>query len=325
MRFNGQKGFTLIEVLISLILITLISVAVMGSLGPWLSFKEKLDTQRKLTDLQTAIKLAYAANAMAVDSTGAQVIQFSDGSQMRSSTVQNGRCLPNAGTWQALKAFLPEGPTNSGLDGFQQPFCVFVSNQLSAQGPGATIYYHNIAIVSLGTTGVVNPGTSFDVNTGAFTAGGQNTGVLVNGYDVQLDKMTQTQKKLDKLSSVYETYFTAEYLSTASRDVTVDYFANSGPSGTWDTNGSVPGTSGFEPANAVLQSLGIGPQDALSPYESNNTILVNNTAGGAMGTSVRSSSATSGSGQPPYTALLIAPLPSPGGTESLVEVVTGNY
>ena len=318
MPIKLQRGFTLIEVLVSLVLITLISVAVMGSLGPWLSFKEKLDTQKKLTDAQAAITLAYTANAMSIDSNGAQVIQLANGGQMVSSAIQNGRCVNNLATWQAISSFLPEGPTNSSLDGFQQPLCVFISNQLSTSSPGATLYYHVIAIVSLGTAGVLNPGTNFNYQTGALNTAGDNTGILVNGYAVQSDKLAQTQKTLDKLSSAYETYFTSQYLSTASRDVTIDYFSNAS-----DPNGSIPSTGGqWQSAYNILQGLGIGPKDAQSPYEQNNTILVGNYNESLMGTTVRSN--VSYNGQPPFTAMLAAPVPSPDG-EYLIEIVNGNY
>jgi prepilin-type N-terminal cleavage/methylation domain-containing protein len=323
MPTRSQRGFTLIEVLIALVLVTLISVAIMGSLGPWLSFKEKLDTQHKLADAEAAIQLAYTANAMTVDSVGANYIQLSDGAQMLASTTQNGRCVANQNTWQALSNFLPEGPRNSSLDGFQQPFCVFISNQLSAPGPGATVYYHNIAIVSLGTSGLLDPATSFDANTGALNVAGDNTGILVNGYAVQLDKLNQTQKQLDKIASTYETYFTSEYLSTASRDVTIDYFANSGSGALgWDANGSVMVTSGWTAANTVLQPIGVSQQDAQTPYESNNVVLVGNTQESLDGATVRSPA--SNFNAPPYTALLAAPLPGPNGNY-LIETVHGNY
>jgi prepilin-type N-terminal cleavage/methylation domain-containing protein len=316
MRTRNQRGFTLIEIFVALVVVTLITTAVIGSLGPWLSFKEKLDTQRKLQDVQQAIKLAYAANAMTVDQNAAAYLQLANGGQMLSSSVQNGRCTSQISAWQAVSNFLPEGPQNSSVDGFSQPFCIFVSNQLSAPGAGATVYYHNVAVVSLGSTGKLDPSTSFNAETGALNVGGQNTGVLVNGYEIQSDKIAQTQKKLEKLASAYETYFTSQYLSTASRDVAIDYFSNA-----WDPNGSIPVTNGFTPANGVLSPLGIGPLDAQTPFEDNNTIYVGNNSESALGTSVRSGATA---GAPPYTALLYAPLPGPNGA-GIVEVVNGNY
>lgn len=321
MRIRNQRGFTLIEVLIALVLVTLISVAIMGSLGPWLSFKEKIDTQHKLTDVQTAITLAYTANAMTIDSVSDNYLQIYSGGQMVQSTPQsNGRCVTNLSSWQALSSYLPDGPANSALDGFQQPFCVYISNLISAQGPGATIWYHNIAIVSLGASGKINSGTSFDATTGALTLAGDNTGVLINGYAIELDKVNQVQKQLDKISSAYETYFTSEYLSTASRDVTVDYFANGGNS-TWDTNSSVPLTNGFSEAYSILQGIGVTPQDAVSSYETNNSIKVGNNAESLDGATVRSPNTN---GSPPYTALLQAQLPGPNGNY-LIEAVHGSY
>lgn len=319
-----QQGFTLLEILIALVLLTVISVVLVGSLGPWLSFKQKLDTERKLNDLKTAFTLAYDANAMTAEGESGALLKLATGTV--APTTQGGtQCVADPASWQALANFLPDGPQSSQLDGYGAPWCVLINPQQQTVINGAPVYFHTVAIVSTGRSGRLDPTTRLDPETGALTLGGDNMGVLVSGYAVQKTKLEQTQARLDKLASLYETYFTAQYLGNPARDIMVDYFATSNPTGAWDNSGAgtVGGTQGQleVPALTLLGSVGAGEVETTSAYETANQIYLANFNECIQGTCVRSSADGLA---PPYTALLYAPLPGPAGTY-LVKTVMGNY
>lgn len=323
---KAQAGFTLLEILVAMVLLTVISVVLVGSLGPWLNFKQKLDTERKLTDLKTAVSLAYGANAMTAEYETSGKLRLATGTVLP-STQAGTQCATDDASWQALSSYLPEGPQTAQKDGYGAPWCVLITPQLQTTINGVPVYYHNLAIVSMGKQGTLDKATQLDPATGALTLGGDNLGILISGYSVQKEKLEQTQARMDKLASLYETYFTTQYLSNPARDITVDYFATGNPSGNWDTSGTgtVPGTgssgsNGYS-ALSALGSLGVGPVEASSAYELSNQIQVANFNECVQATCVRSSA---NGGTPPFTALLYVPLPGPSGTY-LVKTVTGNY
>jgi len=320
---NKQKGFTLLEILIAMALLTVISIVMIGSLGPWLSFKQKLDTDRKLQDIKAALILAYGANAMTAESSAGPQLQLVTGTV--SQTPINGSvCVTDVATWQALATYLPEGPTVTQVDGYSAPWCVLITPQLQATLNGVTVYYHNIALVSMGREGKLDSATTLNPTTGALTLGGDNTGILVNGYSVQADKLTITVARMDKLASPYGIYFTSRYLGNPNRDIMVDYFATSNPGGSWDTSGTglVLGTqTGSEPASTILAPLGVSTLDGTSAYEVNNVIQVSNFSCEPITATCPQTSNNGGS--PPYSALLFTALPGP--QNILIKTITGNY
>ncbi|WP_262421473.1 type II secretion system protein [Paraburkholderia sp. UCT31] len=324
-RTSTQRGFTLLEIVVSMALMALISVVLASTLGPWMKLKQKIDTDHKLSDLQSSLTLLYSANAMtAEDSSGAAVSLAAGGQIVSSSIGGDRRCQNSAATWQAMAPYLAEGPTTARLDGGSNEFCIFVSPQLQTQQSGVTLYYHNIAIVSTGVRGMLDPGTGMDPSTGALSLGGDNAGVMVSGLSIQVAKLASTQNKLDTLATLYGTYFTTQYLANSARDISIDYFAAANPTGLWDSaSGSVQGTAGQENYSAfsALSVLGVTAQDTQTDYETNTTIYLANYNECPAGQCVRSNW---NGGSAPFTAILYAPVPGPGGNFAM-KVVSGNY
>jgi predicted aconitase len=132
---------------------------------------------------------------------------------------------------------------------------------------------------------------------------------------------------MQRIESLYESYFTTRYLATASRDISIDYFAtaNAGGGSAWDSGGNaiVSNTSGNTQSNAYdyLHQLGVSLQDATTPYETDNQIKIGNYNECWGSTCVRSSANV---GAPPFTAVLFAQLPGPSGA-GITQTVTGNY
>lgn len=324
---RGQRGFTLIELLISLAILTAISLSLLSFLSPWMAFKQKLDTDRKLMEIKTLFSTVYERNAWTAESTNAAVFAFAGGTLTNSPVNADGSCSSQAATLQSLASYFSDGLPQGEMDGYANPFCFLISPQLSILKNGVNVYYRNIAMVSSGRNSKLDAGTAMNVATGALTLSGDDYGVLINGYTIQDKKFRETEARLTRIATLYESYFTGLFLSNPSRDITIDYFARSNPTGAWsDTAGTVAGTQGgFKAVSTQLVDLGLGPEEAYSSYEVNNAISVGNfnecVTQPTGTTCVRSSSA---GGAPPYTALLIAPLPGPV-TNYMVKVAVGNY
>ena len=329
---HKAKGFTLIEILISLAILTVISLFLLSFLTPWMTFKQKLDTDRKLTEMKSLITSVYERNAWAVDSVSTADFTYAGGVLSTSTLTASRACNSQLPALTALASYFTDGLPSGESDGYGNTFCFLISPRLPAPQNGVTLYYHNVAVVSAGRDMALDAGTSIDAVTGALTLGGDDTGVLINGYTIADKKYRETAARLARVATMYESYFTAKFLENAARDVTIDYFGNTtaGCAGAWDATGTIGCTAGAIETPAVsiasvLSPLGIGPEEGQSSYESNNTMYVanyNETLAQASGTTtVRSSN---GGAAPPFTALLYAALPGPQ-PNYVIKVAVGNY
>jgi prepilin-type N-terminal cleavage/methylation domain-containing protein len=320
----NQKGFSLIEVLIALGLVAVLSVIALNAMTPWLKFKQTLDTDRKLQDMRQALQSAYQANAMtAEDTTGRSFLGL-----VHDTSGAGSACNSQANALASrFSTYLPEAADGASNDGFTNPLCFFITPQLSKSVEGVTLYYRMLAIVSTGQGGVLSSATSFDPVTGKLTLGAGNRGVVVDAYSVQYSKYRDTLERVNRISSLYETYFLTRFMNTADRDITRDYFYKNGTSG--DTGGSIYLTSAWTPTIVLFSStLGLGAADTSSPYESSNSIDVGNNSESitinGITTTVRSPVSLTTGATPPYTALLRAKLPGPS-TNYLLRAVVGTY
>lgn len=313
---KAQQGFTLVEALVSLALITIISLVVIGALAPWVGFKQSIDTERKLQDVKQGLLSYYDANAMTVEAQGSG--RF--GPFQRSALTPGQGCADQLSAFESLSSKFSESAQQVAKDGYVNPWCVLVSEPLSTLRDGVTLWYRNVAMVSTGRDGKLDTKTAMD-SAGNLVTDGDDSGVVVSGYDVQAGKLNETLKRLERVSNMYETYFTTRFLANTDRDITRYYFSR-----TYDNTGAVPSTEGnWTPVASALASIGVASTDALTPWEQFNNIEVGNATEQINGVQVRSP-ATTGVGTLPYTALLRARLPAPAGqTAYATQVVVGNY
>ena len=324
---HNQTGFTLIEVMITMSLITFLAFFVIDSLGPGLAFKQRIDTERKLKELHTAVKFAYDSNPMRMESDAGTVLTLPLG-VVPSSTLNEVRsCITPTQNLAALAPFLTSSAENATLDGFNQPLCLVVSNRLQRTFDGVPLNYHNIALISGGTNGVLEEGTSFNPETGILITTGDDTGTLIDGFSIQATKLKELKNRLDNIAMSYSTYFTNRFLSSPARDISVDYFAN-----TWDTAGSIAETTGGAvPVGTALAQLGLGDLESKAPYEfiatqagaDNNDIMLNNSNGCVPPDDAPCVRSPTSGDIPPFTVILYAILP--GGESSISKTVTGSY
>lgn len=318
-----KSGFTLIETLVAIAIIALISTLLLGAVGPWIKLKQTMDTERKMLDLKQGFLSYYKDNAMAMERSGANKFM----ALSTSTFIDAGGSRQCVSQEEALKSFaykFSETVQELAVDGFKNPFCFIVSPVYSEVVNGVELPYRNLAIVTAGADGHVSPDSKF--NGRNFETTEDDRAVVVVGFDIQKEKLEETQKRMQKVAMMYETYFTARFMAYPDRDITRYYFSNA-----YDTNGSIPNTgANWSPITGNLDSLGISGSLTVSAWENLGlapNLLQYNNGSVADGSTVQiRSPQTSGVGNLPYTAMIRAQIPSTTGSARYVShTVVGGY
>lgn len=259
-----QRGFTLLEIVIAISLMILITAVILAGLGPWLKFKQRMETDIILKDLEQATVALYKANAFTIDDAnpaGTGVIDpvlgmaASGGLTLSTSTpatvlessceaydpagggaVQNNDTAALLTMLKPLQPYLAKPLDNVVLDGFSNRICVLVSPRLQRTVNGVPIFYHAVAFISVGDNGHLDANTKFQIPTAPegdvqlqIDPEGDDMGRMVDGFGIALTNYKTTHERLAKLAHAYETYFNIRFLTKDDRDITIDYFyANDG-------------------------------------------------------------------------------------------------
>lgn len=349
---NNSAGFTLIEVVIAIALIVLLTTVLLSSFGPWLRYKQRLDTETRLRDVGQSITALYKANAGDVDNSerASTLTTSAFGSTVGAMLLRDGRafnsnCPAVAGTFDAaetvtnsiesnlapLQPYAATPVANIARDGFNNGICIVVSPLQSATINGAKVQYHAVAVIALGESAKLDTATTFGPDaSGRWTLSldpaGANRGIVVDGYQIQVDNIKLTSERLARFAKAYETYFNVRYLMHPSRDITLDYFymdnggvgiPNRGNGNNLDSGnvvresrvglGSTWATASFDDVLAagpnIAANLGISMADSLDAW--GRPILFDNRSG------MVSAGADSGGASrlPPFTAVFLALLP----------------
>lgn len=300
-----SAGFTLLELSIAVTLLGILAFGVIGSFTPLFQAKTELATAERLKKIALAVGSAYRVNARTVDASVVREFRLSP-----TLVVANGTTAANATTQTALASIATYGQVSPGeleRDEYVGFHTFLISNRLSYPMPGGySVFYRKIAIVSPGYNGVVEPTTVMDPATGNVTIGGDDLVIVVDGFQIQKDLSDRTIASVNKIVAAYQNYFTNRYLANPTRDVSVDYFANTGtPASRWDTGG-LAGNSGGVLADASAlnfgQALGLSAVDMLDAY--GTPIQIDNSSSNSR----NPNNATAAMQIPPYSALVRAQL-----------------
>lgn len=243
-----QKGFTLVEIVIAIALVLMITAVVTQGLGPWIKFKQRLETEQNLKDLVQATTALYKANAYNIDDTdpdgptppflgpnGALSLDAASTPANRFRTdCKDGDPADTVSikeTLRPLQPYLSKSIMELAQDGFNNKICVLVSKRQYRDVNGARLFYHSVAFISRGDNTTLDTGTNF-VDNGTsmtLTLAGDDTGQMVDGFKIALENYQITLARLQKLTLAYETYFHIRYLTKSDRDISINYFyANNG-------------------------------------------------------------------------------------------------
>lgn len=332
-----QAGFTLFEIILGIIVVTILTAIVSTAQGPALTFFGKTETDARLKDLRIAIENAYRENVNVVENvadpdTAGRGFKTPSGVIGELRPGANGLCAENLAAFQALGPNLSTAGTLIIRDGFAHPFCIYISPRQSEVYEGADITYRTVAIVSGGVDGVVEPTTTLS-DDGVLTLDGDDRGITVGGRKIARDLIDRANATLDRVAGAYSTFFTTRYLSSVSRDVGVYFFsapsASAASPDSYDVGSSMPSTDGAataDPAGGGSSAdmvtigahtvLGLTPRDVLDPYGRN--VRIDNAS-----PLVRSPAAASVDARvAPFTARLAIITP---GNRVLSRTVVGNY
>lgn len=306
MRLRGSAGFTLIELLIALVTLTLMLSLVAPSLGPFINYDQRKTTLRKLEQVRAAMLLGYRDNAFTMEGTDLARLTFNGMAINHGATAAAG----SPGTFSGLARYSQLSPDQMVVDGYNRPVRVFVSNRLSRPVHGQQVFFRMAAVVSTGENGSLHPSTTFDVDTGVFTLGGDDMGVVIDGFEVQRELFDLTFKRLTRVADAYQAYFQARYLSDPTRDISINYFASAQPDGTtsprWDTGGSFRTSGGSAAALGTLNadvSLGMSEAEYVDGW--GNNITVDNSSAAVR----HPNNATVAMQTPPYSVRIGSTLP----------------
>lgn len=325
-----QRGFTLLEILVALVLIGGLYSIVADSFGPALAFRAEIETKEKQKDLRAAILAAYKINALQVDAEATAKLDFGAATGVMTPVVPDAttsRCNSTDTTFLPVARFSQSSAGVIFRDGYGNPMCLYITPRQSLTISGSTIFYHSVAVVSPGRDGVVHASTALDDTTGDLMLGGDDIGVLLDGRILAQSRYQLTIDSIKRAAEAYQAYFSVRYQTDPARSISVNYFAcgddttcpPAAASPTWDAGNGMPTTcAGPIP---MFRTTGISPHTVLGLSESDvtdgygNVLTLDN-----CGATVRNpANADPNMQTPPFTAVISTTLPG-GGTLSQTAV-----
>lgn len=310
---NKIQGFTLVELLVSLTVISLLVVSVLPMMDQAMRFNQRLETERNMKALAQALHAAYAQNAWLVDIAATPQFDTPLG------TITDGPARLEDFAYVLQLSGLSSDVL---LDGFNRPFEIRISQAQEQFYDGVMVPYRNIAIISnmggdITAAGqVLDSSTNWDPAAGTLQLSGYDTGEVVSGLGIQMRLMDIARGRLDLASKLYQEYYRARFLDSPSRDISVDFFTfkQSGGDPFFDSRqgnvarvgpsceAAVDGLAAASQLN-FSEALGISPSDLTNPWRDPTfpEMLVANCGSGPA--AIRSPDAPNPGQQfPPYTA-----------------------
>lgn len=262
-----QVGFSFLELTVVLVVLSLITTTVLDTFGPWVAYRARVETEKRLAEAHSAIDTAYRADAPSVEGDPGPRLVFGSGTIDQALPDANGVCQSTAATFAPVARFASASASVLGRDGSGAPLCVFVTPRQSASVAGTTLYYHVVAVVSPGENGVIESAASCATGlsaTGSLSLCGDDRGVLLDGYGLALANFRATQVRIERVAAAYQAYYTARFQADPTRNPAVDYFANSGtPASLWDGAGAMPPTGTCAGPVPLVATSGLSPHDVL--------------------------------------------------------------
>lgn len=325
-----QRGFSLVEIIVAMVLMGALYAIASDSFGPALAFRAEIETNERQKDLRQAISSAYKLNAVNVDAVTTATLTFGGTFGTLSPALPDAttkRCTSTATTFLPIARLSSMAPSDAYRDGYGSPFCVYITTRQSMNISGSTIYFHSTAIVSGGRNGVIDTGTTLNDTTGDLTLAGDDVGILLDGRNFAQERYDLTLASIKRAADAYQAYSSVRYQTDPARSISVDYFSCGDDSTCppasvnplWDSGNGMPSTCAG--AIPMYRTTGISPHAVLGLSQSDvtdgygNIITMDN-----CGASVRSpGNATASLRSPPYTAVISTTLPG-GGTLSQTAV-----
>lgn len=241
LRFFSQRGFTLLEVVVALIIIAGMAAMYTAAMGPGVAERARSDTERRLGLLKTAVESAYAQHSFTIDNTDT----FDAGSALGQLNLGPGniiasRCPALMGNpfdpaqetnILPLQAFTGASVQELAKDGYNNSICTYISRRARMVYEGAELLYHVVAFVSPGINNRIDAGTELSLNINAngdqiwnLKTMGDDTGVVIDGSKWAIEHYKLNKSRLNRFARGYETYFKSRLNSRRERELKYNYF-----------------------------------------------------------------------------------------------------
>lgn len=292
---NKQKGFTLIEILISISLLMVIIGATMPVLSRMIDFKSNLDTETRIQILGDSIEKWYEEHAWDYGQIDSANIPL----PVSGFIVNNGATVGEG--WEALANYY-YGSTDIIRNGNNHAFNTYVSEPLTKEYKGILVPYHIIILTSsseasnkvVEDTVVTATKSTFDQETGAieFPEDSLKEDVyVINSFNIQKEYINQSIDRIEQIASSYERLYRSTYLSKG-KEPSINYFANgkgdSVDEDKWDMTSPINNTcqtNSIETVNGylklganindinLLDTIGMSKQESVSAWGEDIRVL----------------------------------------------------
>lgn len=247
---KNQKGFSLIEIFISLIFIGGLLLAANAAVTPWLASNAESKNIQKMKALAKDLERVFILNNFRTEVTNlnnprTSVLTLSDGSTIpviAPSLDANGRliCNENQVSYSLLSRVLNKPVEDISRDGYNNSICIFSGQPVTAIHQGIQISYTNIYLISPGKNRVVdlavNPATNELLKRS--NQASDDYSIVVSGFDIQRKAVDQALQQLDTIGEAYGNHFTAQYLADPNRDTQSNYFCRPASLNLCNTSGN---------------------------------------------------------------------------------------
>lgn len=330
-NIRNQRGSMLIEIIIGVSILAILSSGMVDGFAGALRFNARVETKTRLDAWRSSLEKFYYDNASVIDTDTAAQLNLGGTPAVIITTygpdATTHKCTIDSTKITEIANRAGYAASDFVKDGGHAGFCLLITPRLSQTLNGATLYYHSIAVVSPGSDGVIDAGTSL-TNTGelVLAAGTDDTGILFDGRKFSADKYNITMQNMTHVVQALDAYYVARYQADPNRSLSTDYFscgqvscpATAQPR--WDQQALFPATcAGAIGINtltgAVVPSnhLGLSMSDGVDGW--GKELMIDNCTN-----SVRSPSNTSTIKQlPPYTSVISTTLPG-GSVVSMTSV-----
>lgn len=233
-NFKKQKGFTLIEIVIVIGLVSVLFAISMPVINRLIDFSSSIESETNLQVMGKAIEEFYSENAWNIDENEESSIEL-----LNKEYAKNGSNTLTNDSWKNI-ALTYTSSTNSLYDGYNHAFKIFVSNRQEEYYNGVLIPFHIIALVtgngkSVDKNGASVVETTFDVDTGKVEVADGESVYIISGYDIQKDKFDKSVRKLDTVAKAYEDYYWSRY-ATRGNEPAINYFGKIDGNPRWDSD-----------------------------------------------------------------------------------------
>lgn len=257
---KNQKGFTALEVLISLGVLTLVIAGALQVMGPWIDFKTKIESEVIVDNVVKGVKNMYEINAWNIDNTSlpdAIEIRPESGLQLAGIVRVNGtsksfggrECPDLSAEFAKMRAYMPSSDIN-GKDGAGNNLCFFIYQNQPLPYKGVRLVSKSFVIASAGKDGILE--TNFNVATpGQIVPVGDDIFKYVDGTSIHKKIIDDLIVKVDKVANFYATYFTVRFSANPAREVNRYYFCD----GTLARDGTTqvsPNFNSFDRTGGIL-------------------------------------------------------------------------